>query len=173
MKPLDTHKLNSIPAMISNLTQTPLYEFRIYADITFLYKKVNTLTVIPVIYHPAPALTRSTSHRSHSHTAKFIPYMYQCRPNIYPHHISPEQSALERSTRVKGFSTKFGCIQDSAAAGTSRCCGRHKLVLWQVQVGAAAGISQCSDRHKSMLRQVQVSGSAYTSQCSVRYQSAF
>jgi hypothetical protein len=87
-KPYNPNKPDSVSVMIKDLNWTPLYQRRIYTDITLMYKVINTLVAIPVIYHPSPALMRTT--RS-SHPLKFIPY--QCRLNIYQHSFFPRTIA--------------------------------------------------------------------------------
>ena len=105
--------LYSVSTMINNLHWTPLYQRRIHADVTLLYKTVNTLVAIPAIYYPTQALVRTTRL---SHTLKFIPY--QCRLNIYQHSFFPRTV------------THWNSLPESTVAAPS--LGAFKRALHQV-----------------------------------------
>ena len=112
-KPFNPNKPESVTAMMNNLNWTSLYQRRLHADVTFMYKSINALVAIPVIYHPTPALTRSTRL---SHTLKFIPY--QCRLNIY------QQSFFPRTV------THWNCLPEATVSAPS--LDTFKTALHQV-----------------------------------------
>ena len=83
-QPYNPHNPSSVTDMIAKLNWPSLQQRRICADVT-LYKVVNCLIAVPVIYHPVAATVRSTRR---SHSMKFIPI--QARFNAYHHSFFPK-----------------------------------------------------------------------------------
>ena len=83
-QPYNPHNPSSVTDMIAKLNWPSLQQRRVWADVTLMYKVVNCLIAVPVIYHPVAATVRSTRR---SHSMKFIPI--QARINAYHHSFFP------------------------------------------------------------------------------------
>ena len=83
-KPYNPNNPTSVSELLTDLKWPSLQHRRACADNILLYKVVNCLIAVPVIYHPTPAAMRSTRH---SHSMKFM--TYHTRLDVYRYSFFP------------------------------------------------------------------------------------
>jgi hypothetical protein len=83
-RPYNLHNPSSASELINKIQWPSLQLLRVWAVVTLMYKVVNFLIAVPVIYHPTIATVRSTRR---SLSIKFI--SIQCRINVYQHSLFP------------------------------------------------------------------------------------